>query len=372
MADTGARLIITDEDLGSTSPATSAPSQIDVTVHSPGVNSQAPNGYGLPPVGVNAPPVAPRGIVGPIGPQFSVRSTLAASLIAAGAAMPAAWLLSELSAKPDPAATDLVAVAALWTGVTGLVFCALYSAWDDLASGLWEAAGRSALIGGAVGAAVGALSGAIAQWLVTAMLDDILRDATTSTDLLEMKLRMAYVIGWAVFGLGVGAACGAITRSNRKLLNSLVGGTLGGAVGGFAFTYIGEWLNDDLAVARLLSLLVIGLSIGAAIGLIEVARRQAWLKLVAGPMAGKELILYRDQAIVGSSPQAEITLIKDPTIAPQHARIDRHGDRRAVSAINGAPVAVNGAFVTSHRLTDGDIIGIGGSVLRYQERAGSP
>jgi len=238
-------LIITDEVLASATSTPSALPEAEVRIHLPGVHSHAPDGYALHSAAVNALPVARRRIVEPIGPQFSVRSTLASSLIASGAAMPVAWLLAELLAKPDPAASDFVAAAALWTGVIGLVFGALYSAWDDLWSGLWESAGRAALIGGAVGAAVGALSGAIAQWLLTALVEDLLRNATTSTDLLEMKLRMAYVAGWAVFGLGVGAACGTVTRSNRKLVNALAGGALGGAVGGFAFTYIGEWLNND-------------------------------------------------------------------------------------------------------------------------------
>ena len=122
-------------------------------------------------------------------------------------------------------------------------------------------------------------------------------------------------------------------------------------------------------MSRLLGELVIGAGIGAAIGLIETARRQAWVKIVAGGMTGKEFIVYHANTIFGSSPKAQITLIKDPNVAPFHFRIDEHGPRRALTAFDGCAVAVNGAPVTSHWLRDGDVIQAGSSALRYQERA---
>jgi len=143
----------------------------------------------------------------------------------------------------------------------------------------------------------------------------------------------------------------------------------GGAIGGFFFSFIAEWLTSAQGLARLLSLMLIGVGTGAAIGLIEVARRQAWLKVVAGGMTGKEFILYHPATVLGSSPKAQITLIKDPTIAPMHVRIDEQGARRSLTVLPGCAATVNGLPVQAHWLRDGDVISLGATAVHYQERS---
>src|SRR5207302_3036392 len=122
-------------------------------------------------------------------------------------------------------------------------------------------------------------------------------------------------------------------------------------------------------VARLLGLVVVGIAIGAAIGLVEIARRQAWLRVIAGGMSGKEFIVYHQQTNVGSSPKCEITLIKDPGIQPVHFAISEQGNRRLLSSYQGAQTLINGTPVTQHWLRDGDTIQVGSSALQYGERA---
>jgi predicted component of type VI protein secretion system len=83
-------------------------------------------------------------------------------------------------------------------------------------------------------------------------------------------------------------------------------------------------------------------------------------------MAGKEFpILHRDTDI-GSSPKAQITLIKDAGAAPLHARIVDSGDRRTIRA-TGGELLVNGQSVRDRRLRSGDRVQIGATTLTYAE-----
>src|SRR5207244_10756 len=109
-----------------------------------------------------------------------------------------------------------------------------------------------------------------------------------------------------LIGLGIGAADGIVCHLPRRaLLGGLVGllvGFLGGGIGGL----LGGLLFDplDLVIlsgkgigadwSRFLGFLVIGAAVGAMIGLVELLSRDAWLRMVEGPLAGKEFLIFRD------------------------------------------------------------------------------
>ena len=91
---------------------------------------------------------------------------------------------------------------------------------------------------------------------------------------------------------------------------------------------------------------------------------------VAGPMAGKEFILYGAQTTLGTDYRSDIPLVKDTSVWPEHLRFVRdpyHGATLQVTP--GAPVTVNGVPVQAHRLRPGDLVSVGMSTLLYQERA---
>jgi hypothetical protein len=151
------------------------------------------------------------------------------------------------------------------------------------------------------------------------------------------------------------------------MVNGALGGGLGGGLGGACF----QWLSlhvDSAGDARLLSFVVIGGAIGLAIGVVELARRQAWVRVLAGGMSGKEFNLQHAGTVIGSSPKCEIVLIKDPSAAPFHAKIEERNGRYVLSAMPGCEVLVNGGRARTHTLRSNDLIQIGSSVLDYQER----
>lgn len=304
------------------------------------------------------------------------RGTLPLSIIGAIVATVVAWALFELIASDSMPRSDgaLIMRTALEFGVFGAVFGAVYSAWDDISSGLWAKVPMALGVGLAIGAVGGAISAAIAQALYSQMVESILAGVTSEGELVDAfnsaEFYFARALAWGLFGVGVGAAVGAVKRSSRKLVNGLIGGVVGGAVGGLFFHYIGQKI-DSPALGRLLGFGVVGLGIGAAIGLVELARRQAWMRIVAGGMVGKEFIVYHQSTNVGASPKCEITLIKDPAIGPFHFRIDEHGQRRSLQAYDGCQVAINGAPVTQHWLRNGDVIQAGATAIQFSERVAS-
>lgn len=304
------------------------------------------------------------------GSGLSLGGTWPSNVIAALVAAFAGWGAFRLFFAGPTFTTDLVGLAAKEFAVFGAVFGAVVAAWDDATSRVWESAIPAALIGLVVGAIGGAISGVVAQEIYGHLVENILEDATFENFVETYESAdffLTRALGWAIFGLGVGFSLGLAKRSRRKTINASIGGVIGGALGGLAFHYASIHVHDE-AMAQLIGFAVVGLGIGAAVGLVEVVRRQAWLKVVAGGMAGKEFILYHDHINLGSAPKCEITLIKDPEVAPYHCRIDERSGRYSIVPFEGSELRINGSPTNGHWLQSGDRIELGKSTLSYSER----
>ncbi len=190
---------------------------------------------------------------------------------------------------------------------------------------------------------------------------------------------LARSVGWALMGLCVGLGQGAWTRARRKMVNGMVGGFFGGLIGGLLFEPLGDLVAFAAQltggtvggeVSRLVAIVVLGLACGAAIGLVEQARKEAWLRIVEGPLTGKQFIIYRSPTTIGSSPKCDITLARDKGVAPQHLSISQVGGHYALADL-GSPTGtrVNGQTVRSRTLRSGDRIGVGQTTMLYAERA---
>jgi hypothetical protein len=160
----------------------------------------------------------------------------------------------------------------------------------------------------------------------------------------------------------------------KKIINGLVGGAIGGFIGGMLFDPIGVVMalsaSNPGLVSRLLALIVIGAASGAAIGLIEELRKEAWLVITGGPLTGKQFILYNATTTIGSSPKCDIALLKDQMIAPQHCVIEITGAQHMLRDLGTQTgTAVNGRPIQRHPLRKGDVIQIGQTTLEYQDRA---
>ena len=149
-----------------------------------------------------------------------------------------------------------------------------------MANGRWRELARRALpglLGGCIGGVAGGMVGGVMFYR-----------------------ELSRAIGWMVLGLGVGVVEGIYDRSFRKIRNGLIGGATGGLVGGLLFDWI---CNLELTASgrssRAAAFVVLGLSIGAAIGLAHFVFRVAWLTVVDGYRTGRQLNLTQPVTVLG-------------------------------------------------------------------------
>jgi hypothetical protein len=173
-------------------------------------------------------------------------------------------------------------------------------------------------------------------------------------------------IAWMVLGAAGGVVYGIIGQSMKKTGYGALGGAIGAAVGGTIFDPI-SFATHAGATSRGVGFGLLGMATGIAIGLVESALKDRWLYVTAGPLAGKQFILYKPQTSVGSSQNCDIYLFKDPEILPQHAVLELKGSKiyliaQGAAYISGQPV--RGTRV----LESGTIMQLGRYGFRYQER----
>jgi hypothetical protein len=172
-------------------------------------------------------------------------------------------------------------------------------------------------------------------------------------------------IAWAVFGAAGGIIYGILGQSSRQAGYGALGGCIGALIGGLIFDPI-SLVTHGGAVSRGVGFALLGAATGIAIGLVESALKDRWLYVTAGPLAGKQFILYKPRTVIGSDQHTDIYLFKDSNIQPQHAVIEIAGARVQVRALGG--VLVSGSPIKLQVLQSGNQLQIGRYAFRYQER----
>jgi hypothetical protein len=173
-------------------------------------------------------------------------------------------------------------------------------------------------------------------------------------------------MAWAAFGVAGGVVYGIVGRSGKKAAYGALGGAIGALVGGLVFDPI-AFLSKGGAPSRAVGFALLGLATGVAMGLVESALKDRWLYVTAGPLAGKQFILYKPVTVMGSNQQADIYLFKDAEILPAHATLQLKGSR--VHVVANGPVYVGGSPVRgTHVLETGSVLRIGRYGFRYQEK----
>jgi hypothetical protein len=244
---------------------------------------------------------------------------------------------------------------------------------------LWHLSGRDGatvilrvLVAGIVGGMGGFVGGMVGQILYASTL-----------------LALFLVIGWTITGVLLGIAPGIFellmrlsrneesSGARRKVVNGLLGGLLGGLVGGTLFLGVrGLWSlafgdkADEFWSPSAMGFVALGLCIGLFIGLAQVILKTAWIVVVSGFRAGRELLLSRGEMIIGRAEGCDIPLYGDPGIEKEHARIVLYNGRYSIEDLN----TPSGTFLNGERvsrpmtLRAGDLIEMGRSALRFGER----
>jgi hypothetical protein len=202
------------------------------------------------------------------------------------------------------------------------------------------------------------------------------------------------VLGWTLTGLLIGAALGVFDLfarmlkneesrgARRKVINGLIGGGLGGLLGG-VLSQLFQWLwelivngvGSSLKAYELWSpgatgFVALGMLIGLLIGLAQVILREAWVKVEAGFRPGRELMLEKEEVVIGRAEGSDVALFGDPQVEKVHARIVRKADRYLlIDEDTPGGTFLNGRRVAAPMpLRSGDLIRVGKCSLRFGER----
>lgn len=270
-----------------------------------------------------------------------------------------AWVFLERPIRHLGSLGETAAAVDLWsiitptvtaTGVGGAIGCGLglVAGTDRRFLGRLQHA-LSGLIGGAVGGLIGGLTGAI----------------------LYTYAGLPRAFGWMIMGTAIGAAEGLHQNSFRRVRNGVIGGALGGLLGGVLFGLLVR--PGAEMTSRALAFVVLGISIGALIGLTHVVLRRGWLTVLDGFRPGRQLILDQVVTLLGRGDHLPLPLL-GPTsrdLEAEHARITRRADGAFVVEDRDTRL---GTLLNGERLlgpavlTDGDLLRLGGNILRFNDR----
>jgi len=264
-----------------------------------------------------------------------------------------AWMICEIAFlnRGGDATWQVVCAAAIVGGAIGAGLNAVAGMSNG---GIFQTIQRlgPGLIGGGIGGAIGGLVG----------------------NFLFAYLGMPRVIGWVIMGLGIGVVEGLYERSPSKIRNGLIGGGLGGLAGGLLFDLLPSLMHAGSGMSsRATGFVILGLCIGALIGLVQVALRDAWLTVVDGYRVGRQLILSSPVTVLGRGDHLPLPFVgaANAELEVKHLSIERRPSgvfflrdlsTRLGSFVNGAPVR------GEVDLRDGDTIRLAGNFVRFNLR----
>lgn len=234
-----------------------------------------------------------------------------------------------------------------------------------------------AFLCGSIGLGIGFLVGLVGHFVAgflfmfaIAAVAALMRGSQSEeiTGIAFFVLMVGRSMAWTLAAMGMGLGQGVALRSKKLVMNGLVGGVIGGFLGGMAFDPIGKVVGGGGA-SRGFGMVIIGTAVGFFIGLVESMAKDAWLYMKAGPLAGKQFVIYKDPTVLGSSPKCDVYLFKDAAIEPRHAELRAVGTRYQIKDLGTKQgIYVNGRRVDSHMLQPGDQVVLGETVLEYAER----
>lgn len=200
-----------------------------------------------------------------------------------------------------------------------------------------------------------------------------------------------FLVSWIIVGFLVGMSISffqlvisLVTQKDfsgslKKFIKCVVGGTVGGILGGIIALVLRTLVEllfkgadvDSLWAPTAFGFVAIGACIGLLVGLAQVMLMEAWVKVEAGFRPGREMILAKDKTSIGRGEGSDIALFGDSGVEKTHANILLEGGRYYLEDLQ----TPGGTFVNDQKvagktpLKAGDMIRVGKSVLRFNERA---
>ena len=247
------------------------------------------------------------------------------------------------------------------------IILTLMSLGFGIAESAVERSAKKALLRGVLALPLGILLGFVFYFMgnvIFGMLVGIVVDLGAQS-IKNPAFWIARGLAWAAFAAAGGVVYGIIGQSSKKGMYGVIGGMIGAGLGGTIFDPI-SLAAHGAGLSRAVGFALVGLATGVGMGLVESALKDRWLYVTAGPLSGKQFILYKPRTSVGSKQDSDIYLFKDPSILPEHATLELSGSRVQIHA-NG-PVYLAGGTVRTRVLQDNDLLQIGRYSFRYKEK----
>ncbi len=232
------------------------------------------------------------------------------------------------------------------------------------AEGILVSDRKRSIQGGLAGAATGAASGILVVLLIQGLLS-----ALISSDIFTLKtaenliLPISRAVGWMILGAVVGAIEGIRSRSPNRVWIGVVGGLSGGFAGGAVLEFITTFMKSGFA-ARGTGFLIMGGSIGLFYSLFESVKAFGMLKVLTGPVRGKEYVLIMKKTVLGSDKKSAIDFEDYSGLKGSHALFVSTRDEVVLESLEGE-VFINEEKTGKKRLQYEDVIQIGSVKLLF-------
>lgn len=252
----------------------------------------------------------------------------------------------------------------LWNGLVGAAIGILFGFFFGSAEGImFSDPGRSVrggITGGVIGLAGGIGAVILAQGLLYWMGNAELFASSVSDSLVAPLSR---AVGWGLLGLIIGAVDGIRSGSVKRTWIGISGGVLGGLLGGLLLEFLTKFWSNGF-FARGLGLAVMGLGIGLFFTLFEYSHAYGRVRVLTGPLRGKEYVLVMKRTKIGSSLRANIPLNNYSGVVKNHAVLTADREGVIIQEAKGT-VFVNEQSVTKQELKYEDVIHLGDARLFY-------
>lgn len=242
--------------------------------------------------------------------------------------------------------------------------------------GLMKGGRRNILFGVALGAVFGTIGGVIGYQIGGGVSTAIFGPGWA----LQGFPIVPRTITFACIGSFLGMGVGLTQFRSRIVIAGAFGGLVGGGVSGLLFDPIGRSIGHIIVgsgeagfIGRAVMWPLIGFTVGMFTAWLEVATRQAWVRLILGRNEGKEWPIDGAQTMIGRDERAHVPLFGDMNVAPLHSTITRQGVNYILSDA-GTPIGTGyqGMQLTQPvALQPGDTFQVGSHQLQFLVKAGA-
>jgi hypothetical protein len=276
-----------------------------------------------------------------------------------------AWPFSELLIHAQSRFPTLM----LYNIAMGLAVGFLVGGCFGTSEGILTVSGAKARGGFAAGLIIGLAGGAAGVFAGQAALLSIGTAFFNSAGGFQRYgVPLSRAVGWAAFGIFIGAIEGVRSLSIHKVRNGVLGGCIGGLLGGLFFEYMRIFKPGGL-YTRLVGLVLLGFFIGLFYGFIENRLTRASLVLLNGRFRGREFPLTQRFTRIGGSPKTEVGLPGYKNVADVHVEVTREKGEYVLTDAGSK----TGAFVNEEKtektvLREGDVIRVGDAQFQFRKK----